>query len=186
MSLHNLKLNVSSKPESQDICFIPNGDYGSVINKFKPQSFSKGNIVDLSGKTLGTHNGIINFTIGQRKGIKISSEKPLYVIKIDAKKNEVIVGPREALAIKIIFLRDLNILENFKENEEVFVKIRSTGNLVKSKVRLKKNSAEVELSEVEYGVSPGQACVFYKKTIMGDKVLGGGWISKTTKNNLLT
>ena len=95
-----LDLNVADKPDSQDICFVPNGDYASVIQKFKPESFKKGNIKDLQGKVIGVHDGIINFTIGQRKGIKVSDKDALYVIKIDA-KNEIIVGPREKLGKKI-------------------------------------------------------------------------------------
>ena len=95
-----LNLNVADKPDSQDICFVPNGDYASVIQKFKPDSFKKGNIKNLQGKVIGIHNGIVNFTIGQRKGIKISDKDALYVIKIDAEKNEIIVGPREKLGKK--------------------------------------------------------------------------------------
>ena len=97
-----LKLNVADKPDSQDICFVPNGDYASVIRKYKPESFNRGNILDVKGKVIGTHEGIINFTIGQRKGIGVSYKEPLYVVDIDAKKNEVIVGNREALSIKKI------------------------------------------------------------------------------------
>ena len=103
-----LNLNVAEKPDSQDICFVPNGDYSSVIKKFRPESFKKGKIVDLNGKLIGEHEGIINYTIGQRKGIKISSEKPLYVININADKNIVVVGNKENLEIKKIQLRDLN------------------------------------------------------------------------------
>ena len=95
-----LKLNVADKPDSQDICFVPNGDYASVIQKFRPDSLKKGNIKDLNGKVIGVHDGIINFTIGQRKGIKVSNEEALYVIKINSDKNEIIVGPREKLGQK--------------------------------------------------------------------------------------
>jgi len=104
-----LELNVADKPDSQDICFVPNGDYSSEIKKFRPESFKKGEIIDLSGKKIGEHDGIINYTIGQRKGIKISSDKPLYVINIDAENNTVMVGNKENLEIKKIKLRDLNI-----------------------------------------------------------------------------
>ena len=138
-----LKLNVADKPDSQDICFVPNGDYASVIKKYRPQSFQKGNILDVKGNIIGEHDGIINFTIGQRKGIGISHHEPLYVVGINSKNNEVIVGDRNALAVKKIFLKNLNILneeELIKNN--IFIKVRSTGKLTKSKIKLtnKKNS----------------------------------------------
>ena len=174
----DLDLNVADKPDSQDICFVPNGDYASVIQKFNPLSIKKGNIKNLKGKVIGVHNGIINFTIGQRKGIKVSDKHPLYVLEIDSKKNEVIVGPKEKLGKKIISLKKLNLLVNKEEfKNDIFVKVRSTGDLLKAKVDLKKNDkAEVSLKTEEDGISPGQACVFYKKDFYGSKVLGGGWI----------
>ena len=182
-----LDLNVAEKPDSQDICFVPNGDYSSVIKKFRPESFKKGKIINLSGKQIGEHEGIINYTIGQRKGIKISSEKPLYVVNIDASNNTVIVGNKENLEIKKIKLRDLNILENRKEFEKIInIKVRSTGRLLKAKINFLGNFAEVEILEKETGISPGQACVFYSKDEIGDKVLGGGWIDKTFNNYLST
>ena len=110
-----LDLNVSEKPDSQDICFVPNGDYASVIQKFKPESYKKGNIKDIKGKVIGVHEGIVNFTIGQRKGIKVSDKDPLYVLKINADKNEIIVGPKNRLGKKIIYLDNLNILANKSE-----------------------------------------------------------------------
>jgi len=175
----NLELNVADKPDSQDICFVPNGDYVSVISKLKPDSFKKGNIKDKSGKVLGVHDGIINFTIGQRRGIKIAAEEPLYVVDINPEINEIIVGTRKDLIKRHISLRDINLLCEKKVFEnEILVKIRSTGKLIKSKLILEKNDAKLELLEDEYGISPGQACVFYSKDKYGDKVLGGGWISK--------
>ena len=181
------KLNVADKPDSQDKCFVPNGDYASVIRNFRPESFRKGNILDIKGNIIGQHDGIINFTIGQRKGIRIAHEKPLYVISIDAKKNEVTVGSKEFLVVKKIYLKDLNILSEIKSSDEnLFIKVRSTGRLIRSKVILKNKKAEVELLERETGISPGQACVFYSKTKLGDKVLGGGWIANTTNNYLST
>jgi len=175
-----LDLNVADKPDSQDICFVPNGDYSSVIQKFRPDSFQKGNIKNLYGKVVGVHDGIINFTIGQRKGIKVSDKEPLYVIKIDSKNNEIIVGPKEKLGKKDIFLKDLNLLSEKKEfDKNIFVKVRSTGKLIKAKVNIKdQNTAEVKLTESEDGISPGQACVFYNKDQFGYKVLGGGWIKE--------
>ena len=182
-----LDLNVAEKPDSQDICFVPNGDYSSVIKKFRPESFKKGKIINLSGKQIGEHEGIINYTIGQRKGIRISSKKPLYVVNIDASNNTVIVGNKENLEIKKIKLRDLNILEDRKEFEKIInIKVRSTGRLLKAKIDFLDNFAEVEILEKETGISPGQACVFYSEDEIGDKVLGGGWIDKTFNNYLST
>ena len=182
-----LDLNVAQKPDSQDICFVPNGDYASVIKKFKPESFKSGNILDTAGKQIGTHEGIINYTIGQRKGIKISSEKPLYVINIDADSNTVIVGSKECLEIKEIKLRHLNILGSKKEFDKVVnIKVRSTGRLLKAKINLLDSFANVEILDKETGISPGQACVFYSQNNIGDKVLGGGWIDKTFNKNLPT
>ena len=182
-----LKLNVASKPDSQDICFVPNGDYASVIKKFRPESFKPGKILDLKGKQIGEHDGIINYTIGQRKGIKIASINPLYVINIDADKNNIIVGSKECLEINEIKLRNLNILGFKKEFDEIInIKVRSTGRLLKAKIKILENSANVEILEKETGISPGQACVFYSKDKVGDKVLGGGWIHKTFNKNLST
>ena len=173
-----LNLNVADKPDSQDICFVPNGDYASVIQKFRPDAFQKGNIRNLDGKVIGVHDGIVNFTIGQRKGIKIAEKNPLYVIEINSEKNEIVVGPKEKLLKRNIKLRDINILSDKKNfNNQIFVKIRSTGKLIKSKLSFDKNEGTVQLMEDEYGISPGQACVFYQKDDNGDRLLGGGWIS---------
>jgi len=173
-----LELNVADKPDSQDICFVPNGDYASVIRKFRPDSFKKGNIKDLKGKVIGVHDGIINFTIGQRKGIKVSDVEPLYVLKINSDKNEIIVGPREKLGKKNININNLNLLVHESElSKQILVKVRSTGKLLEARVNLKNdNSAIVNLKDFEDGISPGQACVFYDLDQQGHKVLGGGWI----------
>jgi tRNA-specific 2-thiouridylase len=180
-----LNLNVADKPDSLDICFVPNGDYASVIKKFRPESFNPGKILDIKGKQIGKHEGIINYTIGQRKGIKISSDEPLYVINIDAENNRIIVGNKKCLEIKEIKLRELNILGSKKEFDNIVnIKVRSTGRLLKAKINLFENSANVEILDKETGISPGQACVFYSKDIIGDKVLGGGWIDKTLNKNL--
>ena len=174
-----LDLNVADKPDSQDICFVPNGDYASVIEKFRPNSFSKGNIKNMDGKVIGVHDGIINYTIGQRKGIKISDNNPLYVIKIIADVNEIIVGGKEHLIKTKINLKDLNIITNDKKDfeKELFIKVRSTGKLIKAKIDINDTSAYVDLLEEEQGIAPGQACVFYSKNNNGYKVLGGGWIT---------
>ena len=182
-----LNLNVAQKPDSQDICFVPNGDYASVIKKFRPDSFKPGNILDIQGKQIGKHEGIINYTVGQRKGIKIASNNPLYVIKINADNNTIIVGSKECLEVKKIKLRELNILGSKEEfNNHVNIKVRSTGRLLKAKINLLENFADVEILEKETGISPGQACVFYSKDDVGDKVLGGGWIHNTFNKNLST
>ncbi|MDC0433762.1 tRNA 2-thiouridine(34) synthase MnmA [Pelagibacteraceae bacterium] len=182
-----LNLNVAQKPDSQDICFVPNGDYASVIKKFRPESFKPGKILNMQGIQIGKHEGIINYTIGQRKGIKIASNNPLYVVNIDADKNIIIVGNKECLEVKEIQLRELNILGSKKEFDKIInIKVRSTGRLLKAKINLLENSANVEILDKETGISPGQACVFYSKDDVGDKVLGGGWIHKTINKNLST
>jgi tRNA-specific 2-thiouridylase len=184
---NKLNLNVAYKPDSQDICFVPNGDYSSVIKKFRPESFKAGDIIDLSGKKLGEHEGIINYTIGQRRGIKISSTDPLYVINIDAENNQIIVGSKESLIVQDIELRDLNILGYEKEfSKQISIKVRSTGRLLKAKVNIKNKFATVNIIDGEAGISPGQACVFYSMDDVGEKLLGGGWIYKTTNKNLST
>ena len=182
-----LNLNVADKPDSQDICFVPNGDYSSVIKKFRPESFKKGKIIDISGNEIGEHNGIINYTIGQRKGIKIASENPLYVININANNNTVVVGSKECLEIKEIQLRKLNLLASKKDfDKTIYIKVRSTGRLLKANVSFVNDYAKVEILDKETGISPGQACVFYSKDTIGDKVLGGGWIDKSFNNKLST
>jgi len=182
-----LNLNVADKPDSQDICFVPNGDYSSVIKKFRPTSFKKGDILNTKGKIIGAHDGIINFTIGQRKGIRIAGKEPLYVVSIDAKQNKVIVGSQNDLLVKKMHLKNLNLLKSFKENcDNFFVKVRSTGRLIKADIKLVENGAEIYLKENEAGISPGQACVFYSKNKFGDKVLGGGWIINTVNKYLST
>ena len=182
-----LKLNVATKPDSQDICFVPNGDYASVIKKFRPESFKSGKILDINGKRNRRSRGNYKLYIGQRKGIKIASNNPLYVVNIDADKNTIIVGNKECLEVKQIRLRDLNILGSKKEfNETINIKVRSTGRLLKAKIKFLDNSADVEILDKETGISPGQACVFYSKDDLGDKLLGGGWIHKTYNKNLST
>ena len=184
---NKLKLNVATKPDSQDICFVPNGNYASVIEKYRPQSFKKGDILDINGNKLGTHNGIINYTIGQRKGIKISSTDPLYVVDIRAIDNTIIVGKKDFLNIKKLYLRNVNLLSDAKCFEkEVFIKVRSTGKLLKSKITINKDKTVVKILQDEKGISPGQACVFYSKDKLGERVLGGGWIDKAINKNLST
>jgi tRNA-uridine 2-sulfurtransferase len=184
---NKLSLNVADKPDSQDICFVPNGDYSSVIKKFRPESFKAGDILDLDGKKLGEHEGIINYTVGQRKGIKISNTDPLYVINIDSEKNRIIVGPKESLIIQNLQLRNLNLLCSKKDFDQIIsIKVRSTGKLLKAKIKINDNVANVKIIDGEAGISPGQACVFYSKDNHGDKLLGGGWIYKSSNKNLST
>ena len=171
-----LDLNVADKPAARYM-FCTYCDYVS-YKKFKPDAFIKGNIKNKKGEVL-VHDGIANFTIGQRKGIKVPSQDPYYVDEINSDKNEIIVGSRKDLLKKEIKLKDLNLLVD-KEffDKEIFVKVRSTGKLLKSKLKVMNGVAELNLLEDEYGISPGQACVFYEKDSYGDKVLGGGWIVK--------
>jgi tRNA-specific 2-thiouridylase len=132
----------------------------------------------MNGEVIGVHDGIINYTIGQRKGIGISDANPLYVVKIVADKNEIIVGTKEHLVKTRINLKDLNIITDDQSDfaKELFVKVRSTGRLIKAKIDISDASANVDLLEEEHGIAPGQACVFYSKNDDGYKVLGGGWI----------
>ena len=184
---NELKLNVANKPDSQDICFVPNGNYASVIEKYRPESFEKGDILDTAGNIIGKHEGIINFTIGQRKRIGIANKNPLYVLKIIASDNQIVVGSKEELAVNKIYLKKVNLLSTKEDcNNNLFIKVRSSGKLIKANVNLKKDLTEINLSELETGISPGQACVFYSKNKIGDKVLGGGWIIRTDNNYLST
>ena len=174
-----LDLIVADKADSQDICFVPNGNYASVIQKIRPDASLPGDIKDTDGNILGKHDGIINFTVGQRKGIKLNSNEPFYVVKLQPETRTVIVGRKEDLRIKKLSIKSVNYLSNpsFDFNEEIYSRVRSTGKLLKSKFNPKIN--ELSLVEPDYGISPGQACVFYKPDSIGTRVLGGGWIKAT-------
>ena len=174
-------LVVADKPDSQDICFVPAGNYASVIEKLRPGAADPGEIVDVEGRVLGTHRGVIHYTIGQRRGLGIGGlgDNPLYVVKLDPDKRQVIVGPKEALATRIISVREINWLGDapFDSRAEwpVSVRIRSTRAPRPALVRpLSPTTAKVELLTPEEGVSPGQACVFYETE--GSRIFGGGWI----------
>ncbi|KQB17282.1 tRNA 2-thiouridine(34) synthase MnmA [Rhodobacter capsulatus] len=174
-------LVVADKPDSQDICFVPNGNYASVIEKLRPGAADPGEIVDLAGKVLGHHKGVIHYTIGQRRGLGIGGlgDHPLYVVKLDPDTRRVIVGPKEALATRLLRVAEINWLgdEPFESRpeREVSVRIRSTRAPRPAILRpLSATTAEVELIEPEEGVSPGQACVFYETE--GSRIFGGGWI----------
>ena len=174
-------LPVAAKPDSQDICFVPNGDYASVVGKLRPGAIDAGDIVDEKGNVLGRHDGIIHFTVGQRKGLDLKREgennEPLYVIRVDADKKQVMVGPRESLAQTDVYLRELNWLDGEvpQEGIDVSVKLRSAQPPLAARFRMNESDAVLTLYEPAFGVAPGQAGVIYQ----GDRVLGGGWISKT-------
>jgi tRNA-specific 2-thiouridylase len=172
-----LGLSVAEKPDSQDICFVPSGGYASVVEKYRPGALDPGEIVHIDGRVLGQHTGIINFTIGQRKGIGISSPDPLYVVSVDPTTRQVTVGPREALAKSSVWVREVNWLSDgsiFDNGLKATVKIRSTQDPIPATIyRRGENLAEVQFENSEYGVANGQACVFFK----GTQVLGGGWIT---------
>ncbi len=172
-------LALADKPDSQDICFVPNGRYSDVVEKLKPGAIEAGEIVDLSGKVLGRHDGVINFTVGQRKGLGLSHHESLFVIRIDAAKREVVVGPREALATKRLHLRDMNWLDAPLSDapRAVLARVRSTREPVRAEIRAAAGGAEVELLAHEEGVAPGQACVLYDAA-EPSRMLGGGWIVK--------
>ena len=173
-------LSVADKPDSQDICFVPNGNYAAVIEKLRPGAADPGEIVDQEGNVLGTHRGVIHYTIGQRRGLGIGGlDDPLYVVRLDPDARRVIVGPKEALSTRIVPVREINWLGDapFTSRAEwpLAVKVRSTRPPREAIVRpLSETEAEVELLTPEEGVSPGQACVFYAPE--GGRVFGGGWI----------
>jgi tRNA-specific 2-thiouridylase len=175
-------LAVAEKSDSQDICFVPTGRYTQVIERLRPGAAEPGDLVHVDGRVLGSHGGIINYTIGQRKGIGIAAPEPLYVVKLDAARREVVVGPRDALRARTLILRDVNWLGDkpfeveAADGVEVLARIRSTGPLQRATVGLENGAVRVNLSEGEEGVSPGQACVFYAATGGGERLLGGGWI----------
>ncbi len=179
-------LSVAEKNDSQDICFVPTGRYTDVIERLKPNALEPGDIVDLDGHVLGKHNGIVNFTIGQRRGLGVAASAPLYVVKLDAVSRRVIVGPREALSVNNIQLRDINWIGDGPLNRavgdglEIFVKVRSTRPQQPAWLRHIDGEYVVELVDGEDGVSPGQACVFYDAPAGQARVLGGGFIKSAS------
>ncbi len=176
-------LSVADKHDSQDICFVPTGRYTDVIERLKPNAMEPGDIVDLDGHVLGRHQGIVGFTIGQRRGLGIAAHAPLYVVHLDAEARRVVVGPREALNVRRILLRDINwigdgdLASAVGDGLELFVKVRSTRPAQPAWLRQVGGTYEVELVDGEEGVSPGQACVFYDAPAGQARVLGGGFIS---------
>ena len=176
-------LSVADKHDSQDICFVPTGHYADVIERLKPGAAEAGKIVDLDGRELGAHSGIIHYTVGQRRGLGVATGTPLYVVRLDAERRQVVVGPREALRMSRIVLRDINWIGDgtidaalADDRREVFVKVRSTRPPRAAWLHRNGNEYEVDLVDGEHGVSPGQACVFYDAPEGQARVLGGGFI----------
>lgn len=172
-----LDIPVAEKPDSQDICFVPDGNYARIVEKLRPGAAEPGEVVDMDGRVLGRHEGVIHFTVGQRKGLGLSGNgEPLFVVSLDAARARVVVGPREALRVRAIALRDVNWLIAPPAELECFVKVRSMRPPVPACVIPGADGcATVELTVGEEAVAPGQACVFYETA--GTRVLGGGWIT---------
>ena len=167
----DIGLAVASKPDSQDICFVPDGDYASLVKKLRPETEAPGEIVDLEGRVLGEHRGVVHFTIGQRRGIDIGgSPEPLYVVRIEPETRRLVVGPRSALAIGRMRVEELNWIA--EDQREARVKVRSLAPAVPARIEAE---GWVSFETPEYGVAPGQAAVFYD----GSRLLGGGWIAET-------
>ena len=175
-------LPTAAKSDSQDICFVPTGRYTQIIERLRPGAAEPGDIIHVDGHVLGRHDGIINYTIGQRRGIGVAAAEPLYVVKLDAERREVVVGPRERLRTRHISLREVNWLGDEPLEDlaghakEVLARIRSSGPLQQATLRPDSSGFKVELAHGEEGVSPGQACVFYTAGECGERLLGGGWI----------
>ncbi|AQQ05419.1 tRNA 2-thiouridine(34) synthase MnmA [Roseibium algicola] len=178
-------LTVANKPDSQDICFVPNGDYAEVIRKLRPNAAEPGQIVHMDGRVLGEHDGIIHYTIGQRRGLGVATGDPLYVVRLDPDERRVVVGPREALATRTILLREMNWIGDQPLDEgdeiELFAKVRSTRPPAPATLRILNGKAFVDLANGETGVAPGQACVFFDTDDETARVLGGGWIHNTER-----
>jgi tRNA-specific 2-thiouridylase len=173
-------LAIADKQDSQDICFVPTGHYADIIERLRPGAAAPGDIVDLSGKVLGQHDGIIHFTVGQRKGLGIAAREPLYVVRLEPGTRRVVVGPRAALTTRTIRLHDVNWIGEAalgdSARRDVFVKVRSTRPPQPARLSVARGDVEIELAGGEEGVAPGQACVFYDSADGEARVLGGGFI----------
>jgi tRNA-specific 2-thiouridylase len=166
----DLGLEVAAKPDSQDICFVPDGDYASLVKRVRPETEAPGDIVDLNGRVLGRHRGVVHFTVGQRRGIEIGGQSaPLYVVRIEPEERRIVVGPRRALGVEAMRVADWNWLG--EEQSDVTVKVRSLAPAVAAT----RDGEWVRFANLEYGVAPGQAAVLYD----GTRLLGGGWIAET-------
>ncbi len=171
-----LNLGVAAKPDSQDICFVPDGDYAGLVKKLRPEAIAGGDIVDQSGRVLGQHQGIVGFTIGQRRGLDVGGQvEPLYVVRLDPESRRVIVGPRRALAVSSARLSEINLI-GADYSGSLSAKVRSMAKLVSAR----RDGDWLHFDAPEYGVSPGQAAVFYA----GERVIGGGWIEETVATEL--
>ncbi|MCW2305691.1 tRNA 2-thiouridine(34) synthase MnmA [Rhodobium gokarnense] len=179
-----LGLAISDKPDSQDICFVPSGKYSDVIERLKPGAAEPGDIVHVDGRVLGRHDGIIHYTIGQRRGIGVATGEPLYVVRLDADHGRVVVGPREILATRRLALRDVNwigdgtLVDLPPEGTEIFARVRSTRPPKPAILSYCDGTVVVDLMDSELGVAPGQACVFYDAPEGPARILGGGWIDR--------
>jgi tRNA-specific 2-thiouridylase len=175
-------LAVAEKPDSQDICFVPEGKYASVVERLRPGSAEPGDIVGLDGVVIGRHQGVIHYTVGQRRGLGIATGEPLFVVRLDAASRRVVVGPREALMVRRIHLKDISWIgdghfsEAARAGVRIAVKVRSTRAPSIARLSWENGAAVVILDEAEEGVAPGQACVFYSADGDRRRVLGGGWI----------
>ncbi|MEM7566982.1 MAG: tRNA 2-thiouridine(34) synthase MnmA [Pseudomonadota bacterium] len=182
----DMGLIVAEKPDSQDICFVPSGRYTDIVEKLRPDAARAGDIVHIDGRVLGHHDGVLRYTVGQRRGLGIPAPEPLYVVRLDAARAEVVVGPREALLTTDVRLRDVNWLGDGAladlpdDGLDILVRVRSTRPPRPARLHCDADGAMVVLADGEHGVSPGQACVFYEAS-EGDamRVLGGGWIART-------
>jgi tRNA-uridine 2-sulfurtransferase len=185
-----LGLSVADKHDSQDICFVPTGRYTEIISRLRPNALEPGDIVDLEGRVLGRHQGIAHFTVGQRRGLGIAAGSPLFVVRIDAAARHVVVGPREALRMDRIQLRDVNWIGDGEIDRaigkglEIFVRVRSTRAPQPARLRGSNGHYQVELVVGEEGVSPGQACVFYEAPTGQARVLGGGFIQSAAAKGI--
>jgi tRNA-specific 2-thiouridylase len=163
-------LAVATKPDSQDICFVPDGDYAGLVERLRPETIAPGEIVDLDGRVLGAHRGVVHFTVGQRRGIEIGGQKePLYVVRIEPETRRLVVGPRRALAVEAMRVEQVNWIA--EDQRDVGVKVRSLAPAVPVRIE----GGWVRFASPEFGVAPGQAAVFYD----GTRLLGGGWIAET-------
>ncbi|WP_338720841.1 tRNA 2-thiouridine(34) synthase MnmA [Devosia sp. XK-2] len=188
----DMGLEIAEKHDSQDICFVPQGKYADIIAKMHPEALAKGEIVHMDGRVLGEHEGIVHYTIGQRKGLGIAAGEPLYVVKLDHRTGRVIVGPREALKTHTVRLRDVNWLGGLPLAEAsagngapVEVKVRSTRGPQPAVIQMQNGEVYVTLVTGEYGISPGQACVFYADDSETSEVLGGGFIAEAVPQALV-
>jgi tRNA-specific 2-thiouridylase len=175
-----LGLRVAEKPDSQDICFVPQGRYQDVVKKLRPGAAAPGEIIDVDGRVMGEHEGVINFTVGQRRGLGVATGQPMFVVKLDAGQRRVIVGPRAALGVGRIVLKDVNWIgdeDDSPNDREILVRVRSTRPPVAARLVVHDNIRSVLLDVLEEGVAPGQAAVFYDRR--SSRVLGGGWIAST-------